>query len=54
LIEYDCLDKKDGVVFSSCYEGANLFAAYKIENEKEEGSFYDLILQNDINSKGNT
>ncbi|KAL4449715.1 hypothetical protein ABPG74_008088 [Tetrahymena malaccensis] len=35
--------------FDSNFESGNLFAAFKI-SEKE----YDLVLQNDINSKGNT
>lgn len=35
--------------FDSNFESGNLFSAYKI-NDYE----YDLILQNDINTKGNT
>lgn len=37
------------LLFDSAFESGNLFAAFRIkENE------YDLILQNDINTKGNT
>ena len=37
------------LVFDSAFESGNLFAAFRVkENE------YDLILQNDINTKGNT
>lgn len=35
--------------FDSAFESGNLFAAFKI-NDNE----YDLILQNDINTEGNT
>ncbi|KAL4471141.1 hypothetical protein ABPG72_019083 [Tetrahymena utriculariae] len=37
------------IQFSSSFESGNLFCAYKV-NETE----FDLILQNDINTKGNT
>lgn len=35
--------------FSSEFESGNLFTVYKVGHNE-----YDLILQNDINSKGNT
>ncbi|EAS06330.2 zinc carboxypeptidase family protein (macronuclear) [Tetrahymena thermophila SB210] len=41
--------KPGDLKFDSNFESGNLFAAFKI-SEKE----YDLVLQNDINSKGNT
>jgi hypothetical protein len=51
LIEYESLIKNNDLIFYSAYESGNLFAAYKIDDEEK---VYDLILQNDINSKGNT
>lgn len=36
-------------MFDSCFESGNLLAAYKISERQ-----YNLVLQNDVNSKGNT
>ncbi|KAL4469431.1 hypothetical protein ABPG74_004684 [Tetrahymena malaccensis] len=41
--------QKNDLVFDSRFESGNLFQAWKISNTE-----YNLILQNDINSKGNT
>lgn len=37
------------LVFNSAFESGNLFAAFRIQENE-----YDLVLQTDINSKGNT
>ncbi|EAS07091.3 zinc carboxypeptidase family protein (macronuclear) [Tetrahymena thermophila SB210] len=41
--------KKESLIFSSEFESGNLFTAYQISENN-----YELILQNDINTKGNT
>ncbi|KAL4483318.1 hypothetical protein ABPG72_007960 [Tetrahymena utriculariae] len=41
--------KKESLIFSSEFESGNLFTAYQISE-----NHYELILQNDINTKGNT
>jgi len=48
-IDYMSKRKPGELVFDSRFESGNLFAAFRI-SERE----YDLVLQNDVNSKGNT
>lgn len=41
---------KEGIVFDSYFESGNLFLAFATD----QPNTYDLILQNDINTRGNT
>jgi hypothetical protein len=40
------------VIFDSHFESGNLLYVYKNEDERNSIDTYDLILQNDINTKG--
>lgn len=42
----------DDLIFDSRFESGNLFAVYKNMDESLFQNEYDLILQNDINTKG--
>ena len=49
IVNTEQIADSTSLVFDSRFESGNLFAAFRIK-EKE----YDLVLQNDINSRGNT
>lgn len=50
------LQNDDGIRFSSNFQSANLFAVFRVANQimQKEAFDYELVLQNDVNSRGNT
>ena len=50
-------DRETYLYFNSKFESGNLFAVFKqklTKNELKKGEVYDLILQYDTNTRGNT